>query len=255
MPVNTSHFIFDGPLIRDSSYWAVTPIQSSDVALKNMKILNRFDLGYNDDGIDVIESTDVRTYRAIAISKDDCFSTKTWLADRGTTKPYPNDPMPLSNVVFSDCLCWTKCYGYKVGQGVWEDQSDIVFKDSVVYKGAVGLGIDHKEGTASVNNVTFYNMDLEHIEGEAAGKCTWLALFIEQPGTSGVGPVSDVKINLINVFSQGTSQAYIEGYSSAAKVSDITLQSIYMPKKTTPAKTLSEMNILATDYSANIIIK
>lgn len=252
VPVNTSQFIFDGPLIRDSSFWALTPIQSDDVALKNVKILNRFDIGYEDDGIDVMESNNVRTYRAIAISKDDSFSTKTWLGDRGTTVPYPNPPMPLSNVVFDDCLAWTQCYGYKIGQGVWEDQSRVVFKNSVVYKAAVGLGIHHKEGSAAVRDVTFYNIDIEHIGGEAAGKCTWLALFVEQPGTSGVGPIQDVKLNQINVKSQGWGSGYITGYNSSSLISDVTLQDIIMPRKTSPAKTLKEMNILNVKYNGSI---
>lgn len=254
VPVNTTNFIFDGPLIRDSSYWTVVPVQSNNVALKNIKILNRFDLGYNDDGIDVVESTNVRTYRAIAISKDDCYSTKTWLTGIGATKPYPNPPMPLNDVVFSDCLCWTQCYGYKIGQGVYTDQSGVVFKDSVVYKGAVALGIDHKEGTAGVNNVSFYNIDIEHLSGLAADKCTWLSLFIEQPATAGVGPVSDVRINDINVRSKGSRNAYIEGYNSSVLVSDVTLKNIYMPEATKPATTLAEMNILSVDYSADIVI-
>jgi len=39
VPVDTTNFIFDGPLIRDSSFWALTPIQSTNVALKNVKSL------------------------------------------------------------------------------------------------------------------------------------------------------------------------------------------------------------------------
>jgi polygalacturonase len=255
VPVDTTNFIFDGPLIRDSAFWALTPIQSTNVALKNVKILNRFDLGFEDDGIDVMESTDVRTYRAIAISKDDCFSTKTWPADDGTAKPYPHPPRPLENVVFSDCLAWTQCYGYKIGQGVYTDQSGVIFKDSSVYRGAVGLGIDHKFGSAAVRNVTFYNMDLEHISGEAAGKCTWLALFVEEVDSRGVGPVRDLKINQINVRSKGTKSAYIEGYNSSLTISDVTLQNIYMPGKTTPATSLAEMNILSVNNTANIVVK
>ncbi|RDL32393.1 Glycoside hydrolase family 28 protein [Venustampulla echinocandica] len=254
VPVDTAHFIFDGPLIRDSSFWALTPIQSTDVALKNVKILNRFDIGYEDDGIDVMESTNVRTYRAIAISKDDCFSTKTWPKDIGTTVPYPHDPMPLDNVIFDDCVAWTQCYGYKIGQGVYEDQSNVVFKNSVVYKGAVGIGIDHKFGSAKVSDVTFYNIEIEHISGLAGDKCSWLDLYIQQPGTAGAGPIEGVKINDIKVNSKGTQGAYIQGYNSANTISDVTLQNIYMLRQTTPAKTFAEMDITHMDFSSNVKI-
>lgn len=253
VPVDTTHFIFDGPLIRDSSFWALTPIQSTDVALKNVKILNRFDLGWEDDGIDVMESTNVRTVRAIAIARDDSFSTKTWPENRGTTVPYPHPPMPLSDVMFDDCLAWTQAFGYKIGQGVYTPQSGVVFKNSVVYKGANGLGIHHREGTALVSDVTFYNMDIEHLSGSAGGRGTWLTLWVEN-ANAGVGPIKDIKINQINVRDKGDYNGYVWGYDSKSMVTDVTLQNIYMPGASAPAKTLVEMNILSMNNTARINI-
>lgn len=249
IPVDTTHFIYDGPLIRDSSFWSIVPTQSTDVAIKNSKILNRFEY-YEDDGIDVVESTDVRVYRSVAVSRDDCYSTKTWPLKKGTTVPFPNPPMPLKDVVFSDCLAWTQAYGYKIGQGAYEEQSNIVFKDSTAYRVAVGLGIDHKFGTALVSNVTFYNIDVEELWSDAAGKATWLALFVEN--SDGNGPVSDVKVNSINAYQVGLQGGFIQGFSDTSKVSNVELWNIHINGSTTAAKTLAEMNIKNTAFSENI---
>lgn len=81
---------------------------------------------------------------SIGISLDDSFSTKTWPKGVGITVNYPGDPQPLNNVTFINNLAWTHCYGFKVGQGVWEDQTNVRFESGTVYDAAVGLGIHHK---------------------------------------------------------------------------------------------------------------
>ncbi|RDL42475.1 Glycoside hydrolase family 28 protein [Venustampulla echinocandica] len=253
VPVDTTSFTFDGPLIRDSSFWAVTPIQSQDVSFKNLKILNRQDVG-QDDGIDVIESTNVRVTRAIAVALDDSFSTKTWPLNQGTTVPYPHPPMPLSDVVFDNCLAWTVCYGYKIGQGVYTSQKGVVFKNSVVYRAAVGLGIDHRYGTEIVSNVTFDTIDIESLSGDNAGHATWLAFFVESQG-AGIGPIDGVKVNNIRVRNEGKYNGLLVGYNSSAMVSDITFSDVYMLANTTPATTLGQMKILDVAYTSAIVVQ
>ncbi len=83
VPVGTTNFRLDGVLVRDSSFWAVTPIQSEHVYLVNLKILNRQDVT-QDDGVDVCESTRVTVRRTIAIANDYSFSAKAWPYAVGT---------------------------------------------------------------------------------------------------------------------------------------------------------------------------
>lgn len=252
VPVDTTGFQFDGPLLRDGSFWSVTPIQVTNASFRNMKILNRLDVG-QDDGIDVIESTGVLVKRAIGIALDDPFSTKTWPYKTGTTVPYPNPPRPLSNVVFDDCLSWTVCYGFKVGQGVWTDQDGVTFKNSVVYKAAVGLGINHKYGEATASNITFDNIDVENLSGDNAGHATWLAIFVESAG-SGVGPISKVRVNNIRVRKEGKKNGMLIGYDASSMVSHVTFKDIYMLANTTPATTLQQMKMLDVRQTSDIVI-
>ena len=253
VPVGTTNFRADGPLIRDGSFWAVTPIQCTGAYLVNLKILNRHDVG-QDDAVDVCESERVTVRRSIGISLDDSFSAKTWPYKRGTTVPYPYEPRPNKDILFDNCLAWTDCYGYKLGQGAYEDMTNITFQNSVVYTAAVGLGIDHREGSATIDGVTFSNMDIESLHGSNLGHATWLAIFIEQPETDGAGPVKNLVVHSSRARKLGTGNAMLQGYSDSAKVSGVTLQKIYLYANSTPASTLVEMKILDTAYSENIVI-
>lgn len=253
-PVGTRNFSLDGILIRDSSFWAVVPIQSRDVRITNLKILDRFDVVQN-DGIDAVESTNVRVTRALAVANDDSFSAKTWPDDVGTTVPYPYPPQPQSDVVFEDCLAWTLCWGFKIGEGVFGDQTDIVFRDSTVYRAGVGMGLNHKYGTGTARNIQFRNIDVEGLTGGTpAGVGAWFAGFIQDVG-NGTGPIQDVTVREMRVGALGTTGGKLVGQGEDALVDGVTFGGIYMLGSSQPAGTLEEMDI--SDYSrstANIMV-
>ncbi|KAK3215171.1 hypothetical protein GRF29_19g2469142 [Pseudopithomyces chartarum] len=251
MPIATTNFQMDGVLVRDGSYWTVTPTQVTGAKLTNIKILNNIN-GKQNDGIDVVESTNVKVWRAIAIGNDDSFSTKTW--PDGADTPYPYKHRGLSDVSFDSCVAWTRCYGYKVGQGVTGDQENVVFKNSVVYYGGVGLGIHHKFGNGTVRNVTFVNMDLERLQGEPGGTGTWLALFV-QDVKRGHGPIQDVTVKDVHARSLGKYHGKITGLNDKSNVDGVTISDIYILGNKTAAKTLKELDIQSTEFSKNIHIK
>jgi hypothetical protein len=253
VPVGTTNFKMDGVLVRDSSFWAVIPTQVTGAKLTNIKILNDLN-GKQNDGIDVQESTDVKVWRAIAIANDDSFSTKTWLKDVGTTVPFPYDPQPLRDVSFDECLAWTRCYGFKVGQGVYTDQDNVVFQNSVVYYGGVGLGIDHKFGTGTARNISFLNMDLEKLAGEPGGTGTWLAVFVEDV-KKGTGPIEGVTVKNVRARSLGKYHGKLAGHDEKSYLNGVTISDVYILANKTAAKTLEELDIKWTQFSKNIQIK
>ena len=57
----------------------------------------------------------------------------------------------------------------KVGQGVYSDQENVVFKNSAVYYAGVGIGIHHKFGNSTARNITFMDIDIERLGGEPGG--------------------------------------------------------------------------------------
>jgi len=253
VPVGTTNFNMDGILVRDSSFWAVTPIQVTGAKLTNIKILNNLD-GKENDGIDVMESTNVKVWRSIAIANDDSFSTKTWPDDVGTTVPYPYPPRAQRDVSFDNCMAWTRCYGFKVGQGVYGDQDNVIFKNGVVYYAGVGLGIHHKFGTGTARNITFVNIDIEKLGGEPGGTGTWLAVFVENSG-KGVGPIEDVTVKNIRARSLGKFDGKLAGFNEKSYLDGVTLSDIYILANKTAATTLKEMDVKWTQFSKNIIIK
>lgn len=122
-----------------------------------------------DEYLIVVESQNVVVRNSIGIALDDPYSAKSWNADTDIASgivPWPGSPEPVRDVLFEDAISWTLCYGYKIGQGVFQNQENITFRNGVVYKAAVGFAVHHKYGTGTVSNVRFENMDIEDISGK-----------------------------------------------------------------------------------------
>ncbi|KAH8703770.1 pectin lyase-like protein [Talaromyces proteolyticus] len=252
VPVGTTNFTCDGVLVRDSSFWAVTPIQVTDALITNIKILDRQDVT-QDDGIDVVESTRVTVRRAIAIANDDSFSAKTWPYKVHTTVPYPYAPRELRDVLFDDCLAWTLCYSYKIGEGVWEVQDNVTFRNSVAYKAGVGIGIHHKFGSEVASNITFEDIDIERLSGSPGGMASWMAIYVDNAG-EGVGPLKDLTIRNIRARQQGSRNAFLQGFNQSSMVSGVTIGDVYMFQNKTPATTFEEMKLFNVSYSEGVKI-
>jgi hypothetical protein len=247
----TQNFVLDGLLIRDSGAWGVIPTRCKDVTFKNFKIFNRFDMGEN-DGMDVMESENVKVKHGIGIALDDPFSTKTWEQNTDLCCNWPGSPQPQNNVVFEDLLSWTYCYAYKIGQGVMQPQSNISFKNCVVYDAAVGIGIHHKWGTSYVHHVTFDHIDIEKLSYKNDDNRVWGAFFMQNGDKKGSGPIADIKISNINIYDLGKSPGKIKGVSDAAPVSNVTFKHIMLPGSGIPAGDLKEMNMTDTINCKNI---
>lgn len=251
--MHTKRFEFNGPVVRESGAWAILPIRSQHVVFQNFKLFNRFDMGEN-DGIDVIESQNVLVKHAIGIALDDPFSTKTWKQDTDLCRNWPGKPMVQDGVVFEDCISWTYCYGFKIGQGVMQDQRNIVFKDCVVYDAAVGIGIHHKWGTASVKNVLFDGIDIERLSYQNDDHRTWAVFFMQNGDNKGSGPISDVIVRNITVRDEGKSPGKIRGISATIPISNLRFAHILMPGIAGAASTLAQIKMTDTCYTNKIII-
>ncbi|GGF91945.1 hypothetical protein GCM10010912_41170 [Paenibacillus albidus] len=256
VPIATSDFKMDGIVIRESAAWAVMPVRSNDLKFTNLKMFNSLGMGEN-DGIDVVESQDVEVCHSIGIALDDPYSTKAWKEDTDIASgkvPWPGSPEPVSDVLFEDSISWTKCYGYKIGQGVMQNQENITFRDGVVYKAAVGFAVHHKYGTGSVSNVKFENMDIEDISGKNDDNSAWMTMFTVNSSGNGAGPVTGVTVKNITVRDAGESFAKIKGLEGA-EITDLTFENVYMPGSSMPATTLQEMNFTDRAYYSGVTIK
>ncbi|MDB5112282.1 MAG: coagulation factor 5/8 type domain protein [Mucilaginibacter sp.] len=252
--MHATDFVFDGPIIKESGAWAVIPTRSKNVVIKNFKLFNRLDMGEN-DGIDVMESDNVLVQHGIGISLDDPFSTKTWTQNTDLCRNWPGHPLPQNNIVFDDLLSWTYCYAYKIGQGIMQPQTNITFKNSVVYDAAVAVGVHHKWGTSYVKGVTFDNIEVEKLTHQNDDHRTWCVLFMQNGDKLGSGPISDIMIENMKIYDPGISPGKIKGVSPATQISNITFKNINMVSLGRDAETLQEMNVRDTLNYNNIKIK
>jgi hypothetical protein len=245
------HFLFDGPVVRDAGAWGVIPTRSSDVIFRNLKIFNRLDMGEN-DGMDIMESERVLVQHGIGIALDDPFSTKTWRQNTDLCRNWPGHPLPQKGVVFEDLLSWTYCYAFKIGQGVMQPQSDIIFRNCVVYDAAVGIGIHHKWGTSYVRDVVFDHIEVEHLTHQNDDHRTWCVLLMQNGDHLGSGPISDVRISHVRVYDAGRSPGKIRGVSAGTVIDGVRFKDVLMPGMDRAAATLSEMGITDTVNCRNV---
>ncbi|MDQ0920340.1 S-layer homology domain-containing protein [Paenibacillus sp. V4I5] len=256
VPIATSNFTMDGVIIRESAGWAVMPVRSNDLVFTNLKMFNSLGMGEN-DGIDIVESQNAIVRNSIGIALDDPYSTKAWKEDTDIASgkvPWPGNPEPVSNVLIEDSITWTLCYGYKIGQGVMQNQDNITFRDGVVYKAAVGFAIHHKYGVGTVSNVTFENIDVEDISGKNEDNSAWMTMFTVNHNNNGAGPITGVTVKDITVRDAGESFAKIKGQEGAL-ITGITFENVYMPGSSKPATTLHEMNFTDRAFYSGVTIK
>ena len=241
--VSTTGFRCEGITFRNSGAWSVAVIGARDAVFWNIKLLNRLDMGEN-DGIDIMHSNDVSVVRSIAISLDDPYLTKTWSMGTGIAQSWPDGiDGPNSDIAFDDALAWTHCFGFKVGQGVNRDQRNITFRNSVVYDTAIGIGINHKWGRASVEKVHFEDIQIESISMKLENRSSWQAIFISNGDRLGGGMVKDITFENIKVFSKGGTASQLSGMSGSAYVRRVRFNNAVMPGNVAPAANLEELGI------------
>ncbi len=193
MPLGCRNFTMEGVTVRDAGLWSVTPTRSENVTIRDVKILQENDVLTENDALDVQECQNVRVDHVIGISEDDSFSTKTWRAQSEIAPNWPGTPKALSNVTFNNCLAWTRCAAYKVGNGIGQDQTDVTFQNSFVYQCRNALMVEPKFGTATCRNLTFKNIDVEDYWPKRF-QPGWLSLEV-----ASASHVMNVKIQQINV--------------------------------------------------------
>jgi polygalacturonase len=245
MPLQCSNMTVDGIIFRDSGLWGVTLTRSDNLTFLNTKHFNENDLDHENDAVDVQECQNVLFKHSIAISEDDTYSTKTWESSTDIATSWPGTPEILDNVVFDDCVAWSRCATYKVGFGVCQSQSNIVFKNSVSYRSMRAITVNHKYCPAPATNITFDNIDIEGFWPRVGSNsiCRWLELDMAYEG----GTVNGVCVKNIRVRNVGLVGSVIKGFSATSPLQNITLKNIYMANNETRAQTLQEMNITQTN--------
>lgn len=250
VPQNCSYFTSDGIIYRESGVWSINVMASDHLEFTNLKVLNTF--FHENDCIDICSSQDVVVRNAFGFALDDPFSTKAY--QRGELfHSLCGDAEEVKNVLFEDCIAWTCCYGFKVGQGSIYTQDGVTFRDGVVYDCSVGIGIEHKYGDAELKNITFENIEIERVTMTNGAQSNWLSFQCVSGSKEGTQPISNVTVKDIKVYDTGKNSSKITGYDQDSLVSGIAFENIQIAGQEGKAASLSDMNITEDYLYANQI--
>lgn len=250
---HAKNIIFDGIIIRDSAFWTIETKCCRDVEIKNIKSLNRIVGMSENDNIDICETHRAKVIHCIGIAEDDSFSTKTYTSKglrpgEAETAGFITD-MTLDDVTFDDCVAWSHCAAYKVGDGAWHKQSNVKFLNSTCYKARDGIKITHRHGTAEYVNITFDNIDIEHLGGKGGVQKTW-CIFDMKPSTAkSYGDATDVFVKNINIRELG-SESMLMGYRASDGESwfkNVVFSNIKVQGKQGYAQSLKDLAITKTN--------
>ena len=245
-PVNTSHFTTDGITYRGSGIWCVVPAFSNNLQFLNFKIYNNIGYG-EDDGIDVNGCQDVVVRNSISVNWDDPYSTKTEHAGgfeiNAGWGPEEGKVLENENILFDDCIAWTGCYGFKVGQGIGYDQHDITVQNSTVYDCAVGFGIHHKRFKGTIYNVTFDNITVENITRSNEDHQMWFQCFLQDDNQTAVDGdmIYDVAVQNINVLARSSTSPKLVSRRDGSHITGVTFENIRMYGSTAPASSMGQL--------------
>lgn len=249
VPNRCNGLVMDGVTVRDTGHWGTIIVYSKNVEIRNTKHLNKTSALGQNDGIDIVGSSDVTVSRTAALSRDDPYSVKTYVS----TYMFEGVGRAAENIVFEDCLAWTRCGAFKLGWGVSMGMNDITFRDSYVYNCNNGLLVTHYGGTALISGITFENIDIENFQ-LADSKWLLADIGISKPGKtrSDWGSVSGVTIRNINIRSTWSGQAVINGHDDAHMIRDVALSEITVRGE--KCETLADMKVSANRFSKNVSV-
>jgi hypothetical protein len=148
----------------------------------------------------------------------------------------------VENVIFEDCLAWSRCATFKVGFGCFQPQRNIIFRRSTAYRSMRAIAVNRLWGAALTENVTFEDIVVEGFQprDRDRDKCRWLDL------TTGTGSsVVNLLLRNITVHDTGYYPSRIEGQSPAAQIDTLRFENVIVKGK--PATTLADLHVDATN--------
>jgi hypothetical protein len=238
VPVGTRGFTLDGVIGRDSGSWAFLPSRCSDVRITNYKGFQS-QLQFENDVLDINECQDVTVRHTIAICEDDPYSTKAWSEEADIALSWPHPRQPVERVLFDDVVAWTHCAAFKVGNGHYSHQRDITYRNGYVYNATRAIAVDPCYGEEPCTDITYENIDIESLDHNR-GNQSWLLINTRERGL-GIGPVSGVHLDNINVRAQGTMPPLLAAATAAGAITNVVLRDVTL--EGTPLRTFGQLGI------------
>ncbi|NEA30571.1 glycosyl hydrolase family 28-related protein [Streptomyces sp. SID13031] len=238
VPVGTRGVTVDGVIGRDSGSWAFLPSRCSDVKITNYKGFQT-QRQFENDVLDINECQDVTVRHVIAICEDDPYSTKAWAEDANIALSWPQPRQPVERVLFDDVVAWTHCAAFKVGNGHYSQQSDITYRNGYVYNATRAIAIDPCYGSEPCTRIVYEDIDIESLDHDR-GNQSWLLINTRERGL-GIGPVSGVRIERVNVRDPGGMKPLVAAGNADGAIDDVVLRDVVI--EGTPLRTFDQLGI------------
>ena len=155
--VATSGIRIENIAIRDAPGWTIHPLESSDIRIAGISIVND-GRGPNTDAVNIDSSRNVLVTDANIEAGDDCVVLKT--TGRRGGRPVP----PTENVIVSNIVCSSDDQGVKIGTESLGDFRNILFTNILIYHSpnlyrppTAGISMSMVDG-ARFENVTVANV-------------------------------------------------------------------------------------------------
>lgn len=152
--VDCENVTIEGVTMLNSTSWDVVPVHCNKVHINNIKIIS--DNG-SDDGIDIVRCKNVLIERSFIRTKDDCIAIKALM-------DYPKTE-GVDSVLVKNCVFWNALWGNGLEIGFELNSSslqNISFINNDIIHVEAGATISiHNAGTATVSNILFDDIRIE----------------------------------------------------------------------------------------------
>tara|TARA_B110000046_G_scaffold89098_2_gene97238 strand:- start:724 stop:2283 length:1560 start_codon:yes stop_codon:yes gene_type:complete len=182
--------------VRESSFWSVHLVRSSDIEISAVKVYSSLGSGVNADGLDINSCQRVFINNCIIETGDDAIVLKSRYTD------------PCQDVTITNCTLTSSSTALKIGTESRGDFKDISFENCKILNSNRGLSIVVLDG-AKVENVRFSNIDIEckrrHFNWWGNADPIWLYVG-KRYDDSTLGEIRNVTIENVTAKGMGTSK-------------------------------------------------
>lgn len=144
---------FNGVILRDSAIWVLNLFACDRVNIDNIKLIGHWK--YNCDGIDIMNSSDIRIENSFVRAFDDVITLKGIL---------PYKERSLRNIFVKNCVLWCG-WGRTLEIGLEtmaEEYTNIIFEDcDLIHNSSVAMDIQCGD-YAKVHNIRFVDIRVEY---------------------------------------------------------------------------------------------
>ncbi len=215
--------LIEGIIIAESRHWTCASTASKHVTYRNLKIVSSNDW---DDGIDIVGSQHVLVDNCFIQSKDDCIAIKAGVNYFTNF----NSSFNVNDVVVQNSVMWNGVWGNALEIG-FETRTDtiqnITFRncDIIHVEGPEGTFTIHNGDRALVRNVLYDNIRVEDAQG-------WLIdfkiLFSQYSKDNQRGKIENIHFRNITVEGEHRPSSQMLGFSDDFGIKNVTLENFLM---------------------------